>query len=71
MTPCVDGDDQVRTADSHGRFTDQVGVLHRCRHDRDLVRAGIEKIANVLERADAPAHRERHEDRLRRARPDV
>ena len=67
----VDRDHEVGAADHHGRLADQFGVRDSGGHDRDLVRARVEQIAHVLERAHAPADRERHEHALRGARDDV
>ncbi len=64
--PRIDGHHQVRAADLGGCIGHQVRILHRRGHDGDLVGAGVQQVAHVLERAHAAPHGQRHEDSLRR-----
>ena len=43
------------------RLPDEVGVFRGGRVDRHLVAAGVQQGADIFQRADAPADRERHE----------
>ena len=45
----------------------EIGILDRRRHDRNLVRPGVQKVSNVLKRANAAADSQRHEAAFRRA----
>ena len=68
---CVDGDDDALRAELLGRGAHQAPVLHRRRVDGDLVGAGFEQRAHVLDRAHAAADRERHEAAFGGAAHDV
>ena len=50
---------------------DEFGRLDRGGVEADLLRAGLDELRGVLERADAAAHREGHEDLLRHAADHV
>ena len=50
---------------------DEIAVAHGGGHDRDLVGAGEQQRADVVQRAHAAAHRQRHEADIRRAPHDV
>ena len=51
-------------AEGFGAGVDQVRVVHRGGVDADLVRAGKQHLAHVIDRANAAADRERDEDLL-------
>ncbi|EAZ61422.1 conserved hypothetical protein [Pseudomonas aeruginosa 2192] len=57
----VDGDHDALRAEAVGGLTDELGVEHRGGVDRDLVRAGIQQVADVLHAAYAAAHGQRNE----------
>ena len=67
----VDGDDDRLAADLAHGLGDELPIAHRRRHDRHLVGAGLHQVADILMRADAAAHRHRHEADLRRAPHDI
>src|SRR5262245_58088245 len=67
----VDGDDYALRAELLGNRAHQASVLHRRRVDGDLVGAGFEQCAHVLDRAYPAADRERHEAALGGAAYDV
>ena len=50
---------------------DERAAVNGRRHDRDLVGPGEQELANVLDRPDAAADRQRHETGLGRAAHDV
>jgi hypothetical protein len=54
------GDDALR-AEVRGRLADELGVLHARGVDADLVGAGVEQRADVVDRVDAAADGERDE----------
>ena len=63
----VDGDDDALVAEFFRRLAHEIRVLHRGGVDRDLVGAGKQQLADVLDGPDAAADGERHEAGLRRA----
>ncbi len=67
----VDGDDDALGAEFLRRRAHEIAVLHRRGVDRDLVGAGLEQLAHIVELAHAAAHGERHEAALGRAPDDV
>ena len=58
-------------AEPPGRLVHKLRILHGGRVDRHLVAAGQQQLADVLERANAAAHGERHEHLLGRAADHV
>ena len=67
----VDIHHDALAAEPPGRLAHELRVLHRGRVDRNLVAAGVQQLADVVERADAAADGERHEDLLGRAADHV
>ena len=63
----VDGDDDALRAEFLRCRAHQAAILHRRRIDRDLVGAGFEQRAHVVDAAHAAADGERHEAALGRA----
>ena len=63
----IDRQHQVGAANLGRRLAHEIRVLNRSRHDRDLVRAGVQEVPDVLNRPYAAPHAERHEDRFRGA----
>ena len=63
----VDGDDDALVAEFFRRLAHEIRVLHRGGVDRDLVGAGKQQLADVLDGPHAAADGERHEAGLRRA----
>ena len=67
----VNGDDDALRAEFFRRFANEAGIGHGGGIDRDLVGAGEQQIADVVQRAHAAAHSQRHEAGFRRALHDV
>ena len=67
----IDVHHDALAAEAAGRLVDELRILYGGRIDRHLVAAGQQQLADVLERADAAAHGERHENLLGRAADDV
>ena len=65
----VDRDHDALLAEFFGAFLDELAAGHRGGVDRDLVGAGAQQRADVVDGAHAAADRQRHEAGLRRA-PD-
>ncbi len=63
----IDREHDALRAEHVRELVDQVGALERRGVDGDLVRAGVEHRLRVLQRTDAAADRERHEDVVGRA----
>ena len=63
----VDGDDDALRAELLRRLPHQIAIGDDGRVDRDLVRAGFQQLAHVLDAAHAAADRQRHEAALRGA----
>ena len=61
----IDRRDNALRAEVRCRRLDQAGIAHGGRVDADLVRAGVEKRADVVDRGNATAHRERNEHLVR------
>ena len=67
----IDRDDDALAAEGFGAGIDQARVFHRGGVDANLVRAGEQHFAHVIDRADAAADRERDETMLGRAAHDI
>ena len=67
----VDIHHDALAAEPPGRLAHELRILHGGRVDRHLVAAGQQQLADVVERADAAADRERHEHLLGRAADHV
>ena len=67
----VDGDDDALRAELLGALGHELPAVHGGGVDRDLVGAGLQQLADVLDRAHAAADGERHEAALGRALDDV
>ena len=67
----VDIHDDALAAEPPGRLADELGIADGGRIDRHLVAAGVQQIADVVDRADAAADGQRHEDDLGRAADHV
>ena len=57
----VDGEHDCLRAELEAQLGDQLGPANGSGVDADLVGPGQQQAAHVLYRADAPAHRQRHE----------
>lgn len=49
------------TAEKLCRFVDELRIAHSCRIDANLVAAGAQRVAHVVDGADAAANGQRHE----------
>ena len=67
----VDGDHDALAAEFLRSFAHEVAVVDGGGHDRHLVRARQQELADVLGGAHAPADRQRHETGLGRAANDI
>ena len=67
----VDRDHDALAAEAVRGFAYELGAVHRGRVDGDLVRAGVEQVADVARLPDSAPHGQRHEHRLRGAAHDV
>ena len=67
----VDRDDDALAAEFLGRLAHEIGPRHRGGVDRDLVGAGEQQAADVLDGAHAAADGQRHEALLGGARDHV
>ena len=67
----VDRDDDALVAEFLRRARDETAVVHRRGVDRDLVGAGEQQRADILDGAHAAADGQRHEAGLGGARDDV
>jgi hypothetical protein len=67
----VDGHDNALTSEAFGSFTDEFRAKDRSCVDRNLVGAGFEQVAYVLDPVDASSDRQRHENLVRGAGYDV
>ncbi len=63
----VDGDDHCLRSEALGDAGDQRRIGDRGGVDGDLVGAGVEDRAGIVERTNSSAHRERHEELARGA----
>ena len=59
---CIDGEHDALAAEALGTLADDGRILDSRRIQRRLVRAGLEHLAHVFDRADAAANREWDED---------
>jgi len=67
LAPGVQTEDDDLVAEPGGDLVDGLRPRDGAGVDADLVRAGAQEQVDVVDAADAPAHRERDEDRLGRA----